>query len=74
MIISLENALGYNNALVTDVNLEPPALAVLLVSLERWRAFLLENLNLERLFFFRVSVGKIDSFPSFICTSFNSIL
>jgi hypothetical protein len=42
---SLGIALGYDNVLVTNVNSQPPALAVLLVNLESSRTFLLENLN-----------------------------
>jgi hypothetical protein len=45
-----------------------PAKAVLLDSLERSRAFLVEYLNPEHLLFFQAAVEGNDSFPSFICT------
>jgi hypothetical protein len=42
----------YSNAFVMVEKLDPPALVVLFISLERSRAFLLEYLNPDLLFLF----------------------
>jgi hypothetical protein len=74
ILISLDSALGYNNAFIIVVKSEPPAFAVLLVILNCLSACLLEYLNLECLLLFQVSVEENDSFSSFIYSYFNWVL
>jgi hypothetical protein len=69
--ISLDSALEKVSAFITVENSDPPALAIFFDSLERSRAFLLEYLNPEPLFFFLVSVEGTDLPKSFICSNFN---